>query len=86
MTAGVWLFGSTAMLIGTTFLGAGLYSGAENLLVVLMGLFPPYTCIMATYDGSLFALLLTLLFLYAILFLNKRVGSFLPGGKYPVAT
>lgn len=61
MFAGVWLLGSTAILLGSTFQGAGLYGGAESLLVVPMGLFPPYTCIMATYDGSLFALLFTLL-------------------------
>jgi hypothetical protein len=62
MFVGVWLLGSTAMLVGMTFLGAGLHGGLESLLMVPMGLFPPYTCIMATYDGSLFALLLTLLF------------------------
>lgn len=61
MFVGVWLLGSTAMLLGSTFQGAGLYGGVESLLMVPMGLFPPYTCIMATYDGSLFALLLTLL-------------------------
>lgn len=62
MFLGVWLLGSTAMLLGSTFQGAGLYTGADSLLAVPMGLFPPYTCIMATYDGSLVALLLTLLF------------------------
>lgn len=62
MFVGVWLLGSTAMLLGFTLQGAGLYGGVEGLLMVPMALFPPLTCIMATYDGSLFALLFTLLF------------------------
>lgn len=62
MFVGLWLLGPTAILLGSTFQGAGLYTGADSLLAVPMGLFPPYTCIMTTYDGSLFALLLTLLF------------------------
>lgn len=62
MFVGVWLLGSTAMLLGFTLRGAGLYGGVEGLLMVPMALFPPLTCIMATYDGSLFALLFTLLF------------------------
>jgi len=58
MLAGLWLLGTTAIMVGMTFLGAGLrnvgFVGA--LGSVLMGAIPIYTFIAATYDGSLIAL------------------------------
>lgn len=61
MLTGVWLFGGLFMTIGATFSGGGFMSpgGARGaVLVLLLSLFPMYTFIMATYDGSLVALLL----------------------------
>jgi hypothetical protein len=57
---GVWLFGSTAMMVGATFSGGGFKTGlGETFIVIMLGLLPPYTMIMSAYDGSLLALLLT---------------------------
>jgi hypothetical protein len=59
--AGVWLFGGLFMMVGQTFSGGGLLAtgGARLVLMtLLLSLFPMYTFIMATYDGSLGALLL----------------------------
>jgi hypothetical protein len=61
MLAGVWLFGGIFMAIGASFSGGGFMSpgGARGAaFVLLLSLFPVYTFIMATYDGSLGALLL----------------------------
>ncbi len=60
MILGVWLFGSLAMMIGATFAGGGFATGvADTVGVIALGLLPPYTLIMATYDGSVLALLFT---------------------------
>ncbi|HEV7219233.1 MAG TPA: hypothetical protein VGN39_10190 [Terriglobales bacterium] len=61
MSVGVWLLASTAMLLGATLQKAGFYTGVGSVAALLIGLLPPYALIMATYDGSLFALLLSLL-------------------------
>jgi hypothetical protein len=59
MIIGVWLLGSTAMMIGASFSGGGFSSSAlDTIVVIFLGLLPPYTMIMSTYDGSLFGLLL----------------------------
>ncbi len=58
MIVGVWLFGPTAMMVGASFSGGGFATGlADTLVVIALGLLPPYTLIMATYDGSLIGLL-----------------------------
>jgi hypothetical protein len=60
MLLGVWLSGGIFMMISATAGGGGFVGPngvAGTLLVLLLSLFPIYTCIMATYDGSLFALL-----------------------------
>jgi hypothetical protein len=61
MLAGVWLLGGLFMAIGASFSGGGFVGpdGARGaVFVLLLSLFPIFTFIMATYDGSLGALLL----------------------------
>ena len=60
MLLGVLFLGSLAMTIGSTMLGAGFRQHpGEALLAVLLGTFIPiYAFIEATYDGSLYALIL----------------------------
>ena len=60
MLLGVWLLGSTAMMIGATPTGGG-FSGRDPSVwyVIALGLLPPYTCIMACYDGGILGLLLS---------------------------
>ena len=54
MLIGLWLFGSSAMMIGASFSGGGFSSpGFEVWAVIALGLLPPYTFIMLCYDGSL---------------------------------
>jgi hypothetical protein len=59
MLLGVWLFGSTAMMIGASFSGGGFATGfTDTFVLIVLGLVPPYTLIMSVYDGSLMALLI----------------------------
>jgi hypothetical protein len=60
MLAGVWLLGGISILLGASFSGGGFTSpdGRWLALTILLSVFPPYTLIMATYDGTLGALLL----------------------------
>jgi Na+-translocating ferredoxin:NAD+ oxidoreductase RnfD subunit len=60
MLLGVLFLGTLAMAIGSTMLGAGFYQHpGTTLLAVLLGtLVPIYAFIGATYDGSLYALIL----------------------------
>ena len=56
---GIWLSGSLAMMINSTLSGGGFkQSVGGTLIAVALGLLPPYTFIMSTYDGTLGALLL----------------------------
>lgn len=58
MLCGVWLLGGVFMFAASSFAGSGfarLDSG--SMLLLLCSFLPPVTCMMATYDGSLFALL-----------------------------
>lgn len=74
MLAGVWFFGGFFMAVGASFSGAGFASpgGARAVLfVLLLSLFPMYTFIMATYDGSLFALLLVTIAAFLIWILRR---------------
>ena len=58
MLLGMWLFASTAMMIGASFSGGGFATGfSDTLVVIVLGLVPPYTLIMSAYDGTLVALL-----------------------------
>jgi hypothetical protein len=59
MLAGVWLAGGLFMLTAASFTGGGFASlDKESLLLLACTPLPPVTILMATYDGSLFALLL----------------------------
>jgi hypothetical protein len=62
MILGMWCAGGIAMSAAWSFEGAGLanksnllFAGAVSLLTVV---FPPLTAMLATYDGTLFALIL----------------------------
>jgi hypothetical protein len=60
LLAGVWLFGGLFMMVGASFSGGGLVSPNGMrvvVLTILLSVLPPYTFIMATYDGALIALL-----------------------------
>jgi hypothetical protein len=59
MVIGVWALGGLFMTVGTSFCGGGLAYlwSLEAWRDVLLGFLPPFTFIMATYDGSLVALL-----------------------------
>lgn len=57
MITGVWLFASTGMTINASFSGGGFANGFVNgILVIVLGLVPPYTLIMSAYDGIVLAL------------------------------
>ena len=60
MLLGVWVLGGVFMQIGFSFSGGGFASGSlsDATVMLLLSLFPPVTFMMATYDGSLFGLLL----------------------------
>lgn len=66
MLLGIWLLGGLCMMMSATFAGGG-FAGSEGptgaLLLVASSLFPVFTCMMATYDGSLGALLVVSLVL-----------------------
>ena len=60
LMAGVWLLGGVFIMIGASFSGGG-FAGPEGLrgavIVLLLSVVPIYLFILATYDGSLAALL-----------------------------
>jgi len=60
MLLGVWLLGGFFMMVGASFSGGGFVSpsGRSGILeILLMSIVPVYAFMMATYDGSLMALL-----------------------------
>jgi hypothetical protein len=66
MLPGIWVLGGVFMSVGASFSGGGFlgpngFRGGVEM--ILMSLFPLLTFIMATYDGSLGALLLVSLIL-----------------------
>ena len=63
--AGIWLSGGLAMSISATFSGGG-FATLDGWRGVVLGAIPPFTFMMASYDGSLFALLLTTLCLLTV--------------------
>jgi VIT1/CCC1 family predicted Fe2+/Mn2+ transporter len=60
MRLGLWFLGTLAMAIGATIRGAGFLREplSTTLSVVLGSVIPIYAFIAATYDGSLYALIL----------------------------
>jgi len=58
MMLGIWALASTAMMIGASFFERGGFSASatDSIIVIALGLLPPYAVIMSTYDGSIFAL------------------------------
>ncbi len=74
MLAGVWLLGGLFMTVGASFSGGSFMSpdGARGaVLMTLLSLFPMYTFIMATYDGSLGALLLVTVVAFLVWILQR---------------
>lgn len=67
MLLGIWLLGGLCMTVGASFSGGGFVGpdGVRGAFIVIgMSLLPIYTFIMATYDGSLGALLLVTVVLF----------------------
>jgi hypothetical protein len=63
---GVWVWGLPSMIVSATFSGGGLRTlGGVGEFVVMWALFAVTTPMMATYDGSLVALVFTTLILGA---------------------
>ena len=80
MLIGIWVLGGLFMMIGASFSGGGFAGPGirETLSLILMSLLPIYTFMMATYDGSLGALILTslaLLFMWLIGLRRPVLGS-----------
>ena len=69
MLAGVWLLGGAFMVIGFSFSGGG-FLGPDGFLgglkLIAISLLPLFTFMMATYDGSLGALLVVSLILLSV--------------------
>ena len=59
MMTGVWLLGGIFMMISATFSGGGFSQFSLGVLLwTIATIIPVATCMMATYDGSLLALLI----------------------------
>jgi hypothetical protein len=58
MLIGIWLLGPLMMLIGASFSGGGFSKAGMWEVVAMTALFPVFTFMMSTYDGTLLALLL----------------------------
>ena len=61
MLVGLWFLGGIFMLASASFSGGGFTVSeglGDTMYGVLLSFLPPYTFMMATYDGALFALLL----------------------------
>ena len=73
MLVGIWLLGSSAMMISATFSGGGFAGPASDVWpVIALGILPPYTLVMATYDGSLLALGMVTLVMLLVGFVFER--------------
>lgn len=57
---GIWLLGPAMMMVGASYSGGG-FSRPDSIHTVLLAtaMFPAFTFVMSTYDGTLGALLLT---------------------------
>lgn len=60
IVSAVWILGGAFMLTGATFSGGG-FAQPGVVKTLLLSFIPVYTFVMATYDGSLFALLIATL-------------------------
>ena len=82
MLLGVWVLGPLAMITGNTFLGGGFSNSHIGLalLTVLLGLFPIYTYVASTYDGSLYALLIISLIMPLLHLALERDNWIVPPG------
>jgi len=80
MVLGVVFLGTLAMTIGATILGAGFREDAvSTLLSVLLGtILPIYAFIGATYDGSLYALILVSILMPLIHLVFERQNWIVP--------
>lgn len=70
---GVWELGGYFILLASTFQHAGfrnMHGASDFLMAVLLPLIPIYTWIMATYDGSLGALIIVSLVGFFIFFVG----------------
>ena len=82
MLIGVWLLGSTAMMLGASYSGGGFATSGIDVWYFVFHL-PPYTFILSTHDGSLFGLILAsalMLFMHYRFerhrwFLSKRIQN-----------
>jgi len=73
LITGVWMFGGLFMTIGATFSGAGFKTGPGGAMIaILLSLLPMYTYIMATYDGTLAALLLATVVAFLLWIIARR--------------
>jgi len=73
LITGVWMFGGLFMTIGATFSGAGFKTAPGGAMIaILLSLLPIYTYIMATYDGTLAALLLATVAAFLLWILARR--------------
>jgi hypothetical protein len=78
MITGIWLTGPFFMMLSLTFTrGEGFHApGAWSFLGLETALFPVSTFMMATYEGSLLAVLLTTLALTVFAFTSWSFGRF----------
>jgi hypothetical protein len=58
MLLGLWLLGGFLIMVGASFLGAGFAKSGDRLQTLVISLIPGIVYILATYDGSLGALLI----------------------------
>ena len=61
MLIGLWTLGGLFMSVSASFSGGGFASPGglrDAFLLILLSFLPPYTFMMATYNGTLFGLLL----------------------------
>ena len=79
MVLGIWVAGPLATMIGATFHGGGFSTpGTWPFVIVATLLFPVFTFMMATYDGTLGALFLSSLFLTVMHILFEKAYWILP--------
>jgi len=61
MLLGLWWLGGFLIMVGASFSGAGFSRSGDRLEILAMSLIPGIVYILATYDGSLAALLIVTL-------------------------
>ena len=80
MLLGVWLLGSSAMVIGYGLLSGISFSELwpHGLAALVLGLIPIYLFIMSGYDGSLGALLITTILMLFMQFMFESNHRMIP--------